>query len=92
MLHDDKSIGCVSTKRANFNEKTGKYSLSFGGRALMSSAKNCIMETKQKNALVMGKVKEKHYNLDFGYPFSQLTAFAFAISNYEDKLGENAKY
>lgn len=50
------------------------------------------MEIKQTNALIMGKVKEKHYNLDFGYPFSQLTAFAFAISNYEDKLGENTKY
>lgn len=40
----------------------------------------------------MGKIQEKLYNLDFGVPFSELTAFAFAISNYEDKLGDNAKY
>jgi hypothetical protein len=30
----------------------------------------------------MGKVQEKLYNLDYGYPFSDLTAFGFAISNY----------
>jgi len=30
--------------------------------------------------------------LDFDVPFSEITAFAFAISNYEEKLGDNAKY
>ena len=40
----------------------------------------------------MGKTQEKLYNLDFGVPFSDITAFAFAISNYEEKLGDNAKY
>lgn len=58
----------------------------------MASVKNSVIEHNGEYALIMGKVQEKLYNLSFGIPFSELTAFAFAISNYEEKLGDNAKY
>ena len=41
------------------------------------------------NTLVMGKEREKQYNLHYSEEWSDLVALAFAISNYEDKEVED---
>lgn len=91
-MANDPGIIEANTKEATLNPVTKKLSLNFRGRARMSSVKNCVVEEDGQYALILGKVQEKLYNLDFGQPFSELTAFGFAISNYEEKLGDNSKY
>ena len=74
----------LNTKKPTFDTKTKTYKLDFKGRAKLPSTNNLqIIDEANDPAeilLQLGKMKSKHYSLDFSYPFCAFTAFGLAIS------------
>lgn len=73
----------ILTKNPEFDQQTKTYRLDFKGRAKLPSTNNLQMtnsDDSKKVILQIGKYENKIYNVDFAYPFTAFTAFAFAIS------------
>ncbi len=73
----------LRSKKPEYDAKSKKYRLDFKGRAKLPSTNNVqIIDENDSNTILMqlGKMKSKHYSLDFSYPFCAFTAFGVAIS------------
>jgi len=73
----------LRSKKPDFDSKSKTYRLDFKGRARLPSTNNVqIVDENDSKTVVMqlGKMKSKHYSLDFSYPFCAFTAFGLAIS------------
>ena len=75
-------------REPKWNAESQMYQLDFRGRATHASCKNIQLTRKdgdQSQAeLLMGKVEENKFNIDFQYPFSALQAFAFALVIFDN--------
>ena len=73
----------LRSKKPEYDSKSKTYRLGFKGRAKLPSTNNVqIVDENDSKTIVMqlGKMKSKHYSLDFSYPFCAFTAFGVAIS------------
>jgi hypothetical protein len=72
----------LRSKKPDFDSKSKTYRLDFKGRARLPSTNNVqIVDENDSKTVVMqlGKMKSKHYSLDFSYPFCPFSAFGLAI-------------
>lgn len=73
------------SRRPKWQPNLKCWCLDFQGRVTQASVKNmqlCMDQEDEENALQFGKVGRNMFTLDFGHPFSALTAFAVAISSF----------
>ena len=75
-------------REPKWNEETQIYQLDFRGRATHASCKNIQLTYKgggeDSAQMLMGKVDENKFNVDFNYPFSALQAFAFSLVIFDN--------
>ena len=75
-------------REPKFNAESQMYQLDFRGRATHASCKNIQLTRRdgdQNSAeLLMGKVDNDKFNVDFQYPYSALQAFAFALIIFDN--------
>ena len=80
---DDRLI--MRGKKPQFKRIDKSLSLNFEGRVKKASRKNIQLEYKFKadnsirKVLQCGKATDETYSLDFGYPFTPIQAFGFAL-------------
>jgi hypothetical protein len=75
-------------REPKWNEETQIYQLDFRGRATHASCKNIQLTYKgggENDAqMLMGKVDENKFNVDFNFPFSAMQAFAFSLVIFDN--------
>ena len=76
-------VTVFKNREPEFNPRTKTFELDFRGRATQASAKNMQLTHRDGDSsyseLLLGKVDDDRFNVDFQYPFSALQAFAFAL-------------
>ena len=81
-------VDVFKNREPKFNVESQMYQLDFRGRATHASCKNIQLtrrDGEQTSAeLLMGKVDNDKFNVDFQYPFSALQAFAFALIIFDN--------
>ena len=92
---DDDEVATFETKKPQWSDSIGGWTLDFNGRITMSSKKNFILIPSQKDEIMFGadtigvrfgKVAKHKFNLDYRFPFSPLSALAVSISMFTSKL------
>ena len=88
-------ISCCNDDASNnaelhvFNSKqpffgAGEHRLNFGGRVKIASAKNFQLENAEGEiVLQFGRVSDHRFHLDFRHPFSAVTAFSAALTQFD---------
>ena len=81
-------VEVFKNREPKFNAESQMYQLDFRGRATHASCKNIQLTRRdgdQNSAeLLMGKVDNDKFNVDFQYPYSALQAFAFALIIFDN--------
>jgi len=83
-----QGITVFKNREPKWNAESQMYQLDFRGRATHASCKNIQLTRKDGDqsdaAMLMGKVDDNKFNVDFQYPFSALQAFAFALVVFDN--------
>jgi hypothetical protein len=86
-----RGIRVLRTRKPNWNEASGSWTMDFHGRVLLSSKKNFkIMDSADELRgdwlMLFGKVTKHRFSLDFRPPLSVMQAMSVALSSFADKL------
>jgi hypothetical protein len=86
-----RGIRVLRTRKPNWNEASGSWTMDFHGRVLRSSKKNFkIMDSADELRgdwlMLFGKVTKSRFSLDFRAPLSVMQAMSIALSSFADKL------
>jgi hypothetical protein len=92
----DRHLSVMKNREPKWNTEAKMYQLDFHGRATLASCKNVQLTDvggKGNDArLLVGKVGDNTFNVDFSTPFSALQAFGFSLVVFESSRGSSLMY
>ena len=96
MIATDRYLSVMKNREPKWNATAKMYQLDFHGRATLASCKNVQLTDVGGNGndarLLVGKVGDNTFNVDFSTPFSALQAFGFALVVFESSRGSSLMY